>query len=46
MLKITIPEPAEDTEELADRLRYIAGLIEQGFTSGYDPAWSLDDETA
>ena len=44
MLKITIPETADDAEEMADRLRYIAGQIEEGFTSGYHPAWSLDGE--
>ena len=41
---ITIPETADDADEMAERLRYIAGLIDQGFTSGYHPAWTLDDE--
>lgn len=44
MITITIPEPAEDTEELAERLRYIAGLLDQGFTSGYHPAWDISEE--
>ena len=39
---ITITEEASDAEEMADHLRYIAGLLDQGFTSGYGPAWSLD----
>jgi hypothetical protein len=42
-VKITIPETADDATEMAERLRHIADLLEQDFTSGYHPAWSLDD---
>ena len=41
---IRILETADDADGMAEQLRYIAGLIDQGFTSGYHPAWSLDEE--
>jgi len=42
--KLEIPEPAETAEEMAERLEYIAGLLRDGNTSGFHPAWSLTEE--
>ena len=42
-VKITIPETADDADDMAQRLRCIADMIDQGYTSGYHPGWTLDD---
>lgn len=43
--KLTVHSLPEDTEEAAGTLKYIAGLIERDFTSGYDPSWELVEES-
>ena len=43
MITIAITETAEDGYEMAERLRRIADLLDQGFTSGYHPGWSISD---
>lgn len=43
-VEITLP-PEDDTPGgVAETLRQIADLIDQGFTSGYHPAWNLNKE--
>jgi len=34
----------ETSEEMADLLRHIAGMIEGGYTSGYYPHWELEEQ--
>lgn len=41
-ITITITEEQETTADVVDMLQHIAGLIDQGFTSGYYPTWSMD----
>ena len=31
-------------DEMADLLRKIAGMIEEGYTSGYYPHWELEEQ--
>jgi hypothetical protein len=40
-IKINIPESVKDTLDMVNLLRRIADMIEEGYTSGYDPDWSL-----
>ena len=45
MLKNVIIYEGEQAElELANKLRHIAGLIEQGYTAGIEPSWEIVDE--
>lgn len=44
MLTITIFEDADTPEALADMLRHIAALLDQGYTSGIGPNWSIFEE--
>jgi hypothetical protein len=43
-MRIDIAEPVETPDEAADLLEEIARLIREGYTSGFHPAWSLDEE--
>jgi hypothetical protein len=38
---IEIDEETETDDDMADVLQRIAGLIHQGYTSGFDPEWRL-----
>lgn len=42
MFKLTIHEEVENPEEMIDLLNEIATKIQEGYTSGYHPGWSLD----
>lgn len=37
-------EATESTEDMVRLLEHVAGLIEQGYTSGYHPYWELTEE--
>lgn len=39
--QLVINEDAEDEEDFAEILHRIADMIEQGYTSGYHPYWTL-----
>lgn len=39
--ELTLGVPKED---LAETLRYIASLVDKGFTSGYYPTWHIKAE--
>lgn len=41
MLKISL-EDCDSAADVADRLRHVATLLEQGYTSGYHPYWEVD----
>jgi hypothetical protein len=43
-VRITITETTADTSDMIDLLRHVADLIEQGYTSGFHPGWSMDDD--
>lgn len=43
-ITITVDEEAETKSDMADALRRIAGLIDEGYTSGYSPMWELHGE--
>lgn len=43
-LSIEIESTFETTDDLVDALKEISSLVNQGFTSGYDPRWSLSGE--
>lgn len=45
MLRIEITETTASVDEMAELLRQIANLIEQGYTSGNYPHWKINDET-
>lgn len=40
--QFTINQNYNDTQELADSLRRIADLIDDGYTSGYEPYWTVN----
>lgn len=40
---IKIYEDVNEPEEFVTMLRYVAGLIEAGFSSGYSPTWEIVD---
>lgn len=44
MIRIDISEDAPNASKMADMLRNIADMIDEGFTSGYYPSWSLEGE--
>lgn len=44
MKGIAIYETVDSEQALADLLRHIASLVEQGYTSGYYPGWELQEE--
>lgn len=46
MLTVRILEEFKSAEAAADALRHIAGLLDDGFTSGHYPGWELDDAPA
>lgn len=47
MLRIEITHETTTADRMADALERIAGLIREGYTSGFDPSWSLGgDEIA
>lgn len=41
MLNIHIGEQTNTAGEMADLLRHIAALIDEGNTSGYHPGWTM-----
>jgi len=41
MKKIKIYEEFANTDEMANTLQTISDLIEEGYTSGYYPAWAI-----
>lgn len=41
LYNISIIGPACNAEALAEQLRNIASLLDQGYTSGYYPSWEL-----
>lgn len=43
-MKIEITQQVKDESEMADLLKRIAELIEEGYTSGYHPHWTLIEE--
>lgn len=43
MVTITIDE-ADNNSEMADKLRHIADLIDEGYSSGAYPDWQLTGE--
>jgi len=40
-MNIEINETVESTEEMAELLNHISELINQGYTSGIAPSWSI-----
>lgn len=42
--KVIIYDGVETPEDLADQLREIARLIEEGNTSGYTPGWEIVED--
>jgi len=44
MLTIEISEETATPEDMATALRRIADLLDQGYTSGIEPGWSLSGE--
>jgi hypothetical protein len=42
-MKINITEEFESAENITTALNHIAKLIEQGYTSGHYPTWTLSD---
>ena len=43
-LTLKITETFDTTDELLTAIEHIAGLIGEGYTSGFHPGWSLDGE--
>lgn len=41
---VIIYDGADTTDKLAELLKHVAGMIEQGYTSGYNPGWEIVDE--
>ena len=35
---------ADDEADLPELLRHVAGMIEEGYTSGYQPTWDVSEE--
>lgn len=44
MITINITEEVNNHLEMADTLRYIADLLERGYTSGYAPNWIVEED--
>jgi len=44
MLAINVYQEVASIEEAADILRDIAEQLDDGFTSGYDPCWNLEEQ--
>lgn len=44
MINIKIHEEVSTREDMAIILEKIADLIDRGYSSGYDPEWSLEGE--
>ena len=42
--EIEISETTKKDYDMADLLRHIAGMIDEGYTSGYDPTWNLREK--
>lgn len=42
--RIVIHESVESNEDLADLLRRLADMVEEGYTSGYYPAWEIEED--
>lgn len=43
-MRIVINSAKPDAESMADLLRNVAGQLDQGYTSGFYPHWTLTDE--
>lgn len=43
-LNVIIHNDSDSKDELANLLRYIAGKIDDGYTSGHYPGWEIVDE--
>lgn len=43
-LKLTIHDEFDTADALTDAMGHIVGLIEQGYTSGHYPGWTLEGE--
>jgi hypothetical protein len=41
IMLITINQDVNDTSELSDLLKHIAGLVDEGYTSGHTPSWLI-----
>ena len=41
---IAIAGAKDEPSEVADTIRHVAGLIEEGYTSGINPTWTLSTE--
>jgi hypothetical protein len=44
MVQIHVSTSTNTKEELADLLRHIASQIDEGYTSGYTPHWTITGE--
>lgn len=44
MIKINLNFESKDKHEMVLELEHIAELIDGGYTSGYEPTWSLEGE--
>lgn len=42
MYKLTINEEFNETGEVVDCVNQIANMVKEGYTSGYNPTWSLE----
>jgi hypothetical protein len=42
--KVIIYDGVEDDASLAEQLRHIANLIDEGYTIGYTPAWEIVED--
>lgn len=42
--KIFINDGVETNADLAEQLRHIASLIDQGYTSGQNPGWEIEED--
>lgn len=43
-ITIVVPNEAESVEDVARLLTFIAGQINEGFTSGVSPSWNLIED--
>lgn len=44
MMTIEIQEVVEDTSAMVDVLNTIATMVKEGYTSGVDPYWKINEE--
>ena len=44
-ISISIPETTDSPENMAELLRSIATMIDEGYTSGYYPHWKIESES-